>query len=176
MSQIQHYRQLSRWYNIVTGSWTTYCYIWFPPIFWCCACRKWTISVQCCSCLNSVKPCHVFEEVGFKIVDIIWINIVVPVSRSGIMFATKYIIINYQHNGDSENVLEDLPTECKETHHLYALNADVLHISSDHRQGYIPVVSSLRVREMHGELLPLPETRRLVREKARGTHFSEMQK
>ena len=35
MSQIQHYRQLSRWYNIVTGSWTTYCYIWFPPIFWC---------------------------------------------------------------------------------------------------------------------------------------------
>ena len=34
MSQIQHYRQLSRWYNIVTGSWTTYCYIWFPPIFW----------------------------------------------------------------------------------------------------------------------------------------------
>ena len=34
MSQIQHYRQLSRWYNIVTGSWTTYCYIWFPPISW----------------------------------------------------------------------------------------------------------------------------------------------
>jgi hypothetical protein len=71
-------------------------------------------------------------------------------------------------------MLEDLPTEYKETHHLYAANKDVLHTSSD--QGYIPVVSSLRVREMRCEILPLPETGKLVRREGQGIHSSEVLK
>ena len=72
MSQIQHYRQLSRWYNIVTGSWTTYCYIWFPPIFWCPACSRplsvclitipiCSVSFHCLLIFSVIRPFRVFR-------------------------------------------------------------------------------------------------------------------
>jgi hypothetical protein len=71
-------------------------------------------------------------------------------------------------------VLEDLPTEYKETYHLYAANKDVLHTSSD--QGYISVVSSLHAQEMNSGILPLPETGKLVRTEGQGIRFSEVLK
>lgn len=68
-------------------------------------------------------------------------------------------------------MLEDLPTEYKETRHFYAANEDVLHTSSD--QGS---VSSLHAQEMPYEILPLPETKRLVRREGQGICSSEVLK
>jgi hypothetical protein len=86
------------------------------------------------------------------------------------MFATINEINDYYCNYKNE----DFRTECKESHPLYASNADALHISSE--QGYIPVASSPCFRGMHCGILPLRETRWLVPEEVQGTHSSEAQK